>query len=318
MLAWIRLAWRLQRFELRLLVGACLLISVAGLLMVWQLRSVRIEELACIATAARGTADSTIACEAVSQRLAPLESAAQFIHGIIAVSPFVLGLFLGTPIVAREVEGRTGSLAWSLAVSRGSWLIVRVGPALLFVIVGSGMLAIVGEVLAHAMPWAEGTEIGFADYAMRGPLVVVRAVEVFAIAVVLGAVVARQLPALLLAAVVTFAVLGGIQLNQDAALASAAVPLDPQAMQQGAYPKIYGSALRNDATGKLVSYEEYFALHPAAVANTDLPEGITPVQFAIPGFRYGEFALRESAMLLVAAAVATLTTFFVVVRRRPY
>jgi hypothetical protein len=67
-----------------------------------------------------------------------------------------------------------------------------------------------------------------------------------------------------------------------------------------------------------VSYEEYFALHPAAVANTDLPEGITPVQFGIPGFRYGEFALRESAMLLVAAAVATLTTFFVVVRRRPY
>ncbi len=319
MLASIRLAWRLQRFELRLLLGACLLISIAGLLVVWQLRAVRTEELACIGTAAGGAADSAFeACRAISQRLAPLESAAQVIHGIFAVSPFVLGLFLGTPIVAREIEGRTGSLAWSLAVSRRSWLIARVGPALLFVIVGSGMLAIVGEVLTHAMPWAEGADIGFADYAMRGPLVVVRAVEVFAIALAFGALVARQLPAMLLAAVVTFAILGGIQLNQDAALASAAVPLDPQAMQQGAYPKIYGSVLRDDATGQLVSYEDYSALHPAAAVNRDLPEGITPVQFAVPGFRYGEFALRESAMLLVAATVATVTTFAVVRRRRPY
>ncbi len=319
MLTSFRLAWRLQRFELRLLVGACLLISVAGLLLVWQIRAVRSEELACYANAARVAADTALdACHTLSGQLSPLESAAQIVHGIVAASPFVLGLFVGVPIVAREIEGRTGSVAWSLAVSRRSWLIARAGPALLFVIIGCGMLAIAGEALTLAMPSAEGAEIGFTDYAMRGPLVVVRAMEVFAIAVLLGAVVARQLPAMLLAGVMTFAVLGGIQLNQDAALADAAIPLDPQAMQQGAYPKIYGSALRDDATGRLVSYEQYVELHPTADANGDLPAGITPVQFGIPGFRYSEFALRESALLLAATALAVGLTFVVVSRRRPY
>lgn len=314
----LRLAWRLQRFELRLVLSACVLVLGAALLVAWQIRAVRTEELACYQGGTEVTSAELDTCHAISGNLAPLETASQIIHGVIAVSPFVLGLFLGVPVVAREIEGRTGSLAWSLAQSRRSWLISRAGPLLVFVVVGSGMLAIAGEVLTQAMPWAEGVDIGFADYAMRGPLVMVRAVEVIAVALLLGALVAHQLPAMLLAGVVAVAVLGGIQLNQDAALANAAIPLDPQAMQQGAYPKIYGSALRDDATGELVSYEEYFQRHPAAAANTDLPEGITPVQFGVPGLRYSEFALRESAMLLAAAMLATALAFVTVARRRPY
>jgi ABC-type transport system involved in multi-copper enzyme maturation permease subunit len=318
MLTWFRLAWRLQRSELRLLLGACLLVLVGGLLVAWQMRVVRADQLACFQSATSLADAALAACRASDQSRASLESASQIIHGIVAVSPFVLGLFLGVPIVAREIEGGTGSLAWSVGLSRRSWLIGRAGPVLAFLVVGAGMLAIAGEVLTHAMPWAEGAEIGFADYAMRGPLVVVRAVEAFAIALLLGALVARQLPAMLVAGVVTFAVLVGIQINMDATMAREAVPLDAQAMQQGAYPKIYGSALRDDATGELIAYEEYFELHPAAAANTDLPEGITPVQFGIPGFRYGEFALRESAMLGIAGVVASGLAFVVVHRRRPY
>jgi hypothetical protein len=221
-------------------------------------------------------------------------------------------------MVAREIEGGTGSLAWSLGRSRRSWLIGRAAPVLVFLVVGSGLVAIAGEVLTHAMPWAEGAEIGFADYAMRGSLVVVRAVEVFAIAAAVGALVARQLPAMLLAGVVSFAILGGIQLTMDATMAREAVPLDPQAMQQGAYPKIYGSALRDDATGALTSYDDYFQAHPAAASTGNIPSGFTPIEFGIPGSRYGEFALRESVMLAVAAVVATGLTFLVVARRRPY
>jgi hypothetical protein len=318
MLTSLRLAWRQQRFELRLLVGACLLVLVAGLLVAWQIRVVRTDQLACFQSASDVTDAALASCRASDRYLASLESAAQVIHGIIAVSPFVLGLFLGAPIVAREVEGGTASLAWSLSPSRRAWLTRRGGSVLLFVVIGSAMLAIAGEVLTHAMPWAEGVDVGFADYAMRGPVVVVRAVEIFAIALALGALVARQLPTMLLAGVLAFGILAGVQLNQDAALADAAVPLDPQALQQGAYPKVYGSALRDDATGQLISYDEYFELHPAAASSTDLPEGITPVHFGVPGFRYGEFALRESTMLIGAALLATASTFRIVARRRPY
>ena len=318
MLTSIRLAWRQQRFELRLLLGACLLVLVAGLVVAWQIRVVRTDQLGCYQSASGATDAALASCHAPDQYLASLGSAAQVIHGIIAVSPFVLGLFLGAPIVAREVEGGTGSLAWTLAPTRRSWLTRRAAPVLLFVVLASASLAIAGEVLTNAMPWAEGVDVGFADYAMRGPVVVVRAVEIFAVARALGALIARQLPAILVAGVLALAVLGGIELIQDGALANAAVPLDPQAMQQGAYPKIYGSALRDDATGHLVSYDEYFGLHPAAASSTDLPEGITPVQFGVPGFRYGEFALRESTMLIGAALLATAFTFRIVARRRPY
>jgi hypothetical protein len=318
MLTWARLAWRLQRFELRLLLGACLLVLVGGLLVAWQMRVVRTDELACIQSISSPTDAAQTACQAISRRLEPLAAAAQILHGIAAVAPFVLGLFLGVPVVAREIEGGTGSLAWSLSRSRPSWLIGRVAPVLVFVIVSSGMVAIAGEVLTHAAPWAEGAGIGFADYAMRGPLVVVRAVEVFAIALALGALVARQLPAMLLAGVVTFAVLAGIQFNMDATMAREAVPLDPQAMQQGPYPKIYGSALRDDATDALTSYDDYFQAHPAAASTGDVPSSFTPIQFGIPGSRYGEFALRESVQLGAAAVVAFGVAFLVVRRRRPY
>jgi hypothetical protein len=89
-------------------------------------------------------------------------------------------------------------------------------------------------------------------------------------------------------------------------------------MQQGAYQKIYGSALRDDATGSLTSYDAYFQAHPAAASTGNIPSGFTPIEFGIPGSRYGEFALRESVMLAVAAVVATGLTFVVVARRRPY
>lgn len=45
--------------------------------------------------------------------------------------------------------------------------------------------------------------------------------------------------------------------------------------------------------------------------------GVTPVVYTVPGSRYGDFVLRESAILGAAALLALGTTALVVSRRRP-
>lgn len=317
MAAWFRLGWQLQRSELRLLLGACLLVVVAGGLVVWQLRAVRAEELACYQSAP-STEDAALdACRAISRRLEPLEAVSQILHGVIAVAPFVLGLFLAVPIVGRELEGGTAPVAWALAVSRRRWLAARALPVLAFVAAAAGALAFVGELLTLAMPWAEGADIGFADYAMRGPLVVARTVGVFGIGLVLGALLGRQLPALLLAGAVTAALLAATSLVLADQLRRVAEPLPLQMMKAGDYQTVFGSVWRDEATGELLSDDELFATQPD-VGMTGEPSGYTNLNYIVPARRASEFVLRESAIFALAGLAALGVAATIVDRRRPY
>src|SRR5690348_1484212 len=44
---------------------------------------------------------------------------------IILLAPAVIGLFWGAPLIARELEDGTSSLAWSQSVTRTRWLAVK-------------------------------------------------------------------------------------------------------------------------------------------------------------------------------------------------
>ena len=52
--------------------------------------------------------------------------------------PAVLGMFLGAPLVAREIETGTGQFAWTQSVTRRHWLAVKVGWLLLTALAGGG------------------------------------------------------------------------------------------------------------------------------------------------------------------------------------
>jgi ABC-type nitrate/sulfonate/bicarbonate transport system permease component len=97
----------MQRFELRFLLGGTLLLVIAALALAWQIRVARGEELECLRTAPPPVVGSqTETCPAFGPRLEALETGATFAHIGTTVTPFLLGLFLGVPIVAREVEQR--------------------------------------------------------------------------------------------------------------------------------------------------------------------------------------------------------------------
>jgi hypothetical protein len=52
--------------------------------------------------------------------------------------PALLGMFLGAPLVAREIESGTGQFAWTQAVTRRHWLAIKVGWLLLIALAWGG------------------------------------------------------------------------------------------------------------------------------------------------------------------------------------
>lgn len=321
MLRAMRLAFAMQRFEMRLLLGAVALLVIAALAIAWQTRALREEQLACFRSAPAAVEGSVGSpCGEQDPMLMFLEHAGALVKGGVAGTPFMLGLFLGVPLVAREVEGRTAPIAWSLSSSRRRWLLRRAAPVVAVVTLAALLAGIGGEVLARSAPWAEGIDLGFTDSSARGPLVAMRGLAVVAIGMAVGAVVARQLPALLLASGATLALFVALSLAMDGWMEAEAEPIavGSEPAQTGSSPKIYGTGYRDDVTGQIMAYDEYYQIHgDAGLDEFGEPAGMTLVYWLVPGSRHGEFVLRESAILAGVAVTAAATAAVVVGRRRP-
>jgi hypothetical protein len=316
----VRLAFAMQRLELLLLLGAAAVVLVAALGIAWQTRVVRDEQLACYRDAPSAEqGDAFSPCHEYDLRLDPLQVGAGFAKvGAIGV-PLLMGVFLGVPIVARELEGRTAHLTWSLSGSRRRWLVQRAGLPLAVVAVASVAVGVAGDVLTHAAPWVEGSDPGFEDWWSRGPQVAVRATAVFGISLAIGAVLGRQLPAVLVTGGATLAVFMATFFVLDGWMEAAAepVPIAPTTIVSG---KIYGGGLQNAATGELVSDEEASMLglwEEDQLDENGVPRGYTMYFLMVPSERYGEFVLRESALFGGVAVVAGAAATWIVARRRP-
>jgi hypothetical protein len=313
-----RLAVRLQRLEVLLLIGGGVVLAVACLVIAWQTRVVRADELACYANAAP-LAEGSFGrpCpqfDGPRQLLTNLSFAAGA-GGLFA--PIAMGLFLGIPVVAREVEGGTAPIAWSLARSRRSWLLWRGLPIVTLVVLAATLVGLGEEVMTRSAPWLEGVDASFDFYGARGPLVPLRALAALSLGMALGALVPRQLPALLLAGAVALAFVIAFGLVTSRWMEEAAVPLS--AAEAGNVSRVYDSGFREDATARVVGWDEFMNEHPEAFEHQDGPDlpGWTPVMWVVPGSAYDTFVARESAIMLAAAALGMGLTALVVTRRRP-
>lgn len=117
----------------------------------------------------------------------------------------IAGAVLGSVVVSREIERGTAQLGWSLRGSRARWLADRVLAMTVL------MALLLGVLLAAVALFSLATWVGLDafeawwGYAIRGPILLIRGLAAFAVAVLIGAVVGRQVSALLLGAL---AVLG--------------------------------------------------------------------------------------------------------------
>lgn len=314
--AW-RLAFKMQRLELLIFVAAAVLVMVASLLIARGASDARASFDACYQVS------GTDANCATSPSLNDFSLWGGFAKLGAFLTPFALGLFLGVPVVAREIEGRTAGIAWTLSRSRSRWLIQRVLPLVVVVIVIAAAVGIGSEFVTRTNPFADlAANPGFADYTSRGWMLPVRALAVLSLAIAVGAMVPRQLPALLLAGAVTLAVFAGLTIGMDAWMTSEAGPIPLDQSRFGSFgegPRIFDIAYREDATGEVISMNDFFNEHGdvALPDGEENPPGFTQVAIGIPGDQYGTWVLRESAALGALALASTALTVFVVGRRRP-
>ena len=324
LLNWARLSFRLQRLEILLLAAAVVVVS--GLMLWWAF------ELDGLAAAYPECDffDPAFACQAAGQRFSGTFSTAEIIMRNTWLAGFAIGLVLGVPLVAREVEHGTAQLAWTVGRSRVRWLIARVAFAVLVAVLLTALLAATTEVLATAMLPDINMSQDFNLHGNRGPLIVGRAILGLGAGVLVGALLGRQLPALLLGVFVV----GGLY-----AASWAGFPLwyhgeaEVRSMNEWLGGPLWIESGIELTSGERMTWAEVYGGGEAPLETYQAEDGTYYASLAdaeaernplgrdyiliIPGERYNEIVARETALFTGAGLLLIGGAAAVTRRRRP-
>jgi hypothetical protein len=203
----------------------------------------------------------------------------------------IAGLLLGVATMSRELERGTAPLPWTLSGRRWRWLGARAVVLLALVLVAVVPVALAGDYLEGVRaPYANALK-SFADETGRGWSLVAVAVAAFGVGLAIGTLVGRQLPALIVAGVMTGALLAGVTLAMDHWSAAVA---EIRALDAGRFgDHSIEAAFQSHGDGSLLSFSEATALQPA---RSDLPPGtvddawlqqnFTEILLVVPGSLY--------------------------------
>jgi len=336
-LTWARLSFRQQRWELILVV-----LGVAGTAagMLWfasTLDAMRAASPDCLANVGNFVGSESgppVACQATLTAYYEAESMASNFLNLAWAAPFGMGVLLGAPLVAREIEGGTAQLAWSLSPSRTGWLLRRIAFVAFFGLALLAVLAVTSELLAAAMLPDRTLSEDFTYFGRRGMPIVARGVGAILIGVLVGALIGRVLPAILAAALVIGLAFLGLTLAEDRWNQAEATmqrlfdaPPDSQSFDMAALGVSYGM---ETADGEFVTYSEAnergmnpnFADERGGwyASEEDLEAGRLlgyDARLTIAGERYPDLVLRHSALAAALGILALGLAAIVVVRRRP-
>ena len=256
-----------------------------------------------------------VSCEALGRTFYEIqEKQATPIFGFLAILPYVAGLFLGGPIIAREIERGTTRLAWSIAPSRFRWYLSRVVPIIAVVVVvtfAAGMAA--DRLVAARSPGADIAN-SFDSYGERGALVAVTALVMAAGALGLGAVIGRVLPTIIVALILGYFGILAVGDAHERFTRGEAVIVDDANVGRG---DRYVDQFFRLPDGRLVGWDEMYQLDPAAMESEEGQSKYPMVAFVIPSERYRMVEAREAIALGGIAFVMLAGTAVIVQRRRP-
>jgi hypothetical protein len=181
------LVWR--QYRMSAAIGAALLAAFAVLMVLTGLHAAALFHAA------------VASCQAAGNCRFPAEiSLGSGMTGFIVEStlavPAVLGMFLGAPLVAREIEAGTGQFIWTQAVTRRRWLAVKVGWLLL------AALAWGGAVGALVTWWSEPKNAAYLNafspgtFDVQGIMPAAYSLFAMALGIAAGTLIRRVLPAL--------------------------------------------------------------------------------------------------------------------------
>jgi hypothetical protein len=340
-LTWARLSYRQQRWELILVAVGVMGVAAGMLWFASTLDAIRAGSPECLEGAGIGSGlafpDETgppAECQTLLNEFYATQSIATNLMNVAWAAPFGLGVILGAPIVAREIDGGTAQLAWSLSRSRVSWLLRRIAFVALVALTMLAVLAVTSELLATAINQRDLDE-DFAFFGQRGLPLVARGAGAIMIGTLVGALIGRVLPAVLASVLVIGLVFVGLSIAHDrwnegeARMqrfwddAGKPVPFDSGALDvdyglqtpDGAFLS-YGEAYERGLPIENFQDEQGRVYASAA----DLQAGKVfghDVRLSIPGDRYPELVVRDSIVAVFVGVVALGATAAVVQRRRP-
>jgi hypothetical protein len=307
----------LSRFELLAFGGAIVLFTVLTVLAAFWIDSLR-PPPECLSTLPDVIPPPK--CEALGAAWYNAQgSVAGLGAGLLIFVSFAAGLFLGVPIVAREVERGTTRLAWSLAPSRMRWFLARMVPILVVLAVLTYIGGIAVDRFVGATSPNDDLANSFINFGFRGLLIASRAVFIFAVGVAVGAIFARALPAVILTAIIaTIGLAGGERVHQMILASEAiAIPIDQQSGESFSKPgDMYIDQRFVLPDGSIVGWQ-YFNGEPNGPYDDQGNSKYPQVAIVVPRERFRFVETREALALAAGSLVALLLAGFVVSRRRP-
>jgi hypothetical protein len=326
-LTWVRLSYRQQKWEL-LLLG----LGVAGAIgvMLWmtsQLLGITAASPECDFFVDEDQVDVSTACAAASESFFEMYGGAEIFLRNGWVLGFAVGLIVGVPLVARDIEHGTAQVAWTLSRSRAGWLVRRIAFGGLAVLVLLAGLAVVTDALGAAMQPNDDLSRSFQFEGNRGVIIVARGIMALGVGVLVGAIIGRQLPALLLGVVVTGLLYGVLTLVVGRWNESDAI--ETWYDRDLGAPLFVGSGVRL-TSGERLSMAEFYGGGSEVFQSddgqlfasaADAEAGRAPIGqeyiLVIPGERYPEIMARSSLVTVGAGVLLMIGAASVTSRRRP-
>jgi hypothetical protein len=308
------LAWRLQRWEIVAATVAAGVLSILALQLAF-----RFDELVA---GCRAAVEVVAPCGGLRESGTIYDTPSQerlaIVRQSLAVLPFAAGVILGTPLLAREIEHGTATLAWPLARSRARWLAVRVVPLAIIGVALVAVPALAGQVLARSEWPVISPDANFEGYGERGIPPVARFTVAFVGSALVGAWIGRQLPAVLVAGLLALGV--GTALSIQHGHWVEAVEGNPEVFQPiDSLGDMYVD-VRYRLRGQWIGEEEAwgrFSEFDLMGPNPDADELPEQVTYVLHGERYPEVVLREGIAVLAGTLVLAGGLLLMVERRRP-
>jgi hypothetical protein len=182
------LVWR--QYRVQAAIAGALLAAFAAVLLVTGMQMASQWHSALTACSADRS------CGALANSLSLGSHAAYDLTFLSLIVPAVLGLLVGAPVVAGEVETGTSNFAWTQSVTRGRWFMAKAGWLLLAAAVWGGCLAALVTWWSGPRNALYGNALQPNDFDLQGIVPVGYALFGMALGIAAGALLRRTLPAI--------------------------------------------------------------------------------------------------------------------------
>jgi ABC-type transport system involved in multi-copper enzyme maturation permease subunit len=322
-----RFGLRLQRFEVLAVAIAAMIVGLSAIIVRWRLDSIGVP-MSCWDEwfSASGPLNESTCSGLAGSFLGINEEEGGKVMAAMAILPLFAGLFLGVPVVAREIEGGTAATAWALAGSRARWLAGRLAPLIVLIVISLAFLAVASERLWQGRePW--GVFPNFRDVGLHGPGLIARGIATLGLALLAGAILGRVLPAVIVGVVLCFVLFVGWQMA-FAVWGQAAAEVVPMSNANENMEEEFpgGTSMSQGVLtpgGRFIYDWEAVELAPQGVDPYEwlfgeaVDDGYMPVMRGIPGTAYAQWALIETVGFGAIGLASIALAFPVVDRRRP-